>query len=305
MRLSRRDFIRSGIILTGGALLPAWAAADRRHESYPDVSHVTGGDTEEKVAAAIDALGGITRFVKPGQTVVINPNVGFPNPVEMATTTDPEAVAAVAGICRSAGAKRVVVADYPVQDPEYCFERSGMAKLARLNGVGVIPLSSESAYRTMPVPGYTEVPEVDLAEVAADAAVLIAMPVAKCHSSAGVSLAMKGNMGLIRARGPFHSRYDLHQAVVDLAKLVTPTLVVTDAQRALITRGPGGPGEVARPDAIIAGVNSASVDAYTVGAVKWYHRRVAPEEIRHIRLAGEQGVGEIDVARLRVSRLIT
>ena len=300
MSLTRRDFMKAGLVLTGGALVPRWARAEA---ATPDVVHASGGSAAEKVRAAVDALGGMERYVKAGQRVLINPNAGFPNPAHMATTTDPAAIEPVIEMCREAGAREILVADYPVRDPELCFERSGIGDLARLPGAQVSPLTARSPYTTTTIPGAVEVTEVDLATAVGRADVLIAMPIAKSHSSAGVSFAMKGNMGLIQARGPFHSRYDLHQAVADLAKLVTPTLVITDAQRALVTRGPGGPGRVETPDAIIAGTNAASVDAYTVGIAQWYNRAFTPDQVRHIKLAGEQGIGEIDLARLTVRRI--
>jgi uncharacterized protein (DUF362 family) len=305
MPFSRREFLKSSLVLSGGVLLPRWAHAldGSEVDRLPDVVHATGGSARDMIRAAIADLGGIGNYVKPGYKVLINPNVGFPNPAEMATTTDPLAIGAVAELCVEAGARSVVISDYPVRDPDLCFERSGIADLARMSGVDVTPLSARSPYTNTGIPGAAEVAEVDLATIVHESDAVIAMPVAKCHSSAGVSFSMKGNMGLIQARGPFHSRYDLHQAVVDLAKLIQPTLVITDAQRALVTRGPGGPGRVETPGAILAGLNAASVDAYAVGLAQWYNRAFRPDQVRHIRLAGEQGLGIIDTDQMLINRV--
>lgn len=305
MPVSRRDFLKSGLILTGGVLLPRWAhAADAsRFDRLPDVVHVTGGGPDTLLQRAITELGGISQYVKPGMSVLINPNVGFPNPPEMATTTDPQLIIAMVDLCKEAGARSITVADYPVRDPDLCFERSGIGDLARLNGVDVIPLNARSPYTPTSIPGAVEVAEVDLATLVHASDILISMPIAKSHASSGVSFALKNNMGLIQARGPFHARYDLHQAIVDLGKLVKPTLIVTDAQRALVTRGPGGPGRVETPGAVIAGLNAACVDAHTVGIASWYNQSLRPDQVKHIRLAGEQGLGEIDCSRLDIRRI--
>jgi len=301
--MTRREFFRRGAVLTGGLLLPRWVQG-AAGEPVPDVVHVTGGAPEEAVRAAVNGLGGIGAFVRRGQKVVISPNVAFPNPPEMATTSDRRVVAAVIDLCKEAGASRIVVASYPVRDPDLCFERTGIGDLARMNGVEVVPLSSGSAYTPVQIPDAVEVHEVEVATIVRESDVLISIPVAKSHSSAGVSLTMKGHMGLIRSRGPFHSRYDLHQAIVDLSKIIRPNLIVTDAQRALVTRGPGGPGRIETPRAILAGTNQATVDAYTVGLANWYDRAFTADQVQHIKLAHEQGLGVIDLRRMNLSRVV-
>jgi uncharacterized protein (DUF362 family) len=285
-------------------VVPKWAySAVAGTTAPPDVVHVTGGSIDAAIRAAVDRLGGISQFVRRGQKVVISPNVGFPNPAEMATTTDPAVVRVIATLCKEAGASSVTIANYPVRDPELCFERSGIGELARMNGVDVVPLNSGSPYTSVRIPGGVDVSEVEVATIVRQADVLIAVPVAKSHSSAGVSFAMKGMMGLIRSRGLFHARYDLHQAVADLSRVVKAQLVIVDARRALVTRGPGGPGRVELPNAIVAGRSQISVDAYSVGLAQWYNRSVTASQVRHIRLAGEQGLGVIDVSAMKVAKV--
>ncbi len=308
MPMTRREFFRTGLALAGSALLPrsgfaAEGSADALPDGLPDVAHVAGGAPEDAVRAAVDAVGGISAFVKPGQSVLIKPNVGFPNAPEAVTTTDPVVVAAVAALCKEARAGSIVIADYPVRNTEMCFDESGIGGLGRIGGVDVMPLSGNSAFATTAIPNAVEVQEVDYAQVALQADVIIAVPVAKSHSGAGVTFALKGMMGLIQARGAFHRQYDLHQAVADLAKLAKPDLVVTDARRALVTGGPGGPGRVETPGAILAGANATTVDAYTVGMAEWYNRAVTADKVRHLVLANQQGLGEIDVALMNVANI--
>ena len=62
---------------------------------------------------AIAAIGGIERFVKPGNDVIIKPNICTATPLEYAATTNPEVVAALVQLCLGAGAKRVRVMDFP------------------------------------------------------------------------------------------------------------------------------------------------------------------------------------------------
>ncbi len=136
-----------------------------------------------------------------------------------------------------------------------------------------------------------------------EADVLIAAPVAKSHSSAGVSLSMKGMMGLIWNRGIMHSRYDLHASIVDLASLLKPDLVVVDGSRVLSTNGPAGPGRVLKPDTIIASGDMVAADAQAVAMFEWYGRKLKPHNVKHIRIAHERGLGRMDIEKLHVKKI--
>src|SRR4030043_1007403 len=92
-----------------------------------------------------------------------------------------------------------------------------------------------------------------------DDSVLINIPVAKSHSTTGVSLGMKGLMGLIWERESFHSQFNINQALADLATVIKPRLTILDATRALVSGGPGGPGEVRKTNLVIAGVEPRAV----------------------------------------------
>jgi uncharacterized protein (DUF362 family) len=118
-----------------------------------------------------------------------------------------------------------------------------------------------------------------------------------------VSFAMKGMMGMVLDRRSMHWRYDLHQGIVDICRVLNPALVITDATRALVTRGPGGPGRVETPDAIVAGTKMTTVDAYTLTLAKWYNKGFTWNEVPHLKLAHEQGFGEVDPSKMNVKRI--
>jgi uncharacterized protein (DUF362 family) len=136
-----------------------------------------------------------------------------------------------------------------------------------------------------------------------EADVLIAAPVAKSHSGAGVSLSLKGQMGLILDRGAMHSRYDLAPAIVDLNMRLKPNLAVIDATRVLTTGGPGGPGKVITPGEVIASADPVAADALAVASYEWYGQKLQPRQVTHIRLAHERGLGRMDVENMIIRRV--
>jgi uncharacterized protein (DUF362 family) len=115
-----------------------------------------------------------------------------------------------------------------------------------------------------------------------------------------VSLGIKNLMGLIWDRWSFHSRYNINQALADLVAAIKPHLTLLDATRALVTGGPGGPGEVQKPDLIIAGTDPVAVDAYGVTVAPWYGQQFKGRQVEHLLAAHQRGVGKIDLEQLRI-----
>jgi len=309
--MNRREFLqwqaRAVCYLTAGApllsasglFLPHRALAD----GLPDVA-VASGTPAAAARAAVEAIGGMSRFVKPGQSVVIKPNMSFAQGVDSATTTHPEVVREVLIMVKEAGAGKVRVLDHSLQNAALSLEQSGI--LAACNEVeeGICHhLMDAGFYRQAAVDGALEMRENAFMRDVLDADVLIAVPVAKSHGGAGVSLSLKGQMGLILDRRIMHSRYDLATSIVDLNLKVRPNLAIIDATRVLTTGGPGGPGKVITPGEVIASADPVAADATAVASYEWYGRRMQPRQVPHILLAHERGLGRMDIENLRIQRL--
>jgi len=264
---------------------------------------VVKGTPEKAVQRALELLGGIGRFVKKGNIVVLKPNIGFPASPGMGATTSPEVVRMMAELCLGAGAARVMVLDYPVRRPSLCLDRSGIGKACDgLSGVHTLALADRKFYTEKKVPGAEALDTVEIAKDVLDADVFINIPTAKSHSATGVSLGMKNLMGAIWDRNVFHRKLDLDKAIVDLATVLRPHLTVLDATRALTTGGPGGPGEVAKLDTIVAGTDPVAVDACGAELTPWYGRKFAARQVKHILYAGERGLGNLDTASIKIRR---
>jgi uncharacterized protein (DUF362 family) len=272
-------------------------------EGSPDLASAKG-DPASATRGAVELLGGMAAFVKAGDRVVIKPNMSFANPPEMATNTNPEVVRTLVMMCREAGASRVDVLDHTLSTAEMCLEQSGIRSACKGLGPGSVEAVSDARrYRETDIPDGRQMKRTDVVREVLESDVLISAPVAKHHSATGVSLSMKGNMGLILDRGVMHWKHDLHTAIVDLATLLAPDLVVIDATRALTTNGPYGPGEVAKLDTVITSRDMVAADAKAVSMIKWYGRSIAPRQVKHIKLAHERGLGRMDIENLRTAEI--
>jgi uncharacterized protein (DUF362 family) len=296
--ISRREFLKvaSAGLALGVMGKPGLLTAKNDYDLV-----VINGDPAAATRKALEAMGGISHFVKKGQRVVLKPNMSFNNPPDRASTTHPLVVAAVAEACLEAGAQRVAVLDYPLRKGELCLERSGIRDACKsIKEVHVAALEERKFFREIKVPQGKVFDRVEVMIDALESDVLINLPQAKSHSATGVSLGIKGLMGLIWDRWSFHSKYDIDQALADLATVIKPQLTILDATRALVSGGPGGPGEVVKPNLIIAGVDPVAVDSYAVSIAPWYGQNFKGRQVKHLLMANQRGLGKVDLDQLRI-----
>lgn len=297
--ISRRGFLKTGAVATfvSGPFFTGFVYA----EGNADLAEIKGENIEAVVRAAVAAVGGIGSFVKKGNQVIVKPNLSFASNPERAATTNPAVLQAVIKLCLEAGAKNVLVVDHPLQDAEIIGTRADVAQMVKQtkNALLILP-TTENLYAETPIPQGKEMKSTKMAKILKEAEVLINLPVAKSHGATGVSLGLKGNMGLNWDRKWMHEASDLNQTIADLATIVKPSLTIVDAIRALTTRGPQGPGKVANLNTILAGRDPVAVDAYAVALTPWYNQKLTAKNVAHIVKSAEMGVGQIDTSKLNV-----
>jgi len=299
-KMSRRDFLirgGGGLACAGMGLLSApdlVRAAESVLAGPPDLAVVTGGDPAGNTLRAIQALGGIGRFVKQGAKVAIKPNALTGNRPETASTTNPDVLETVVRLCVEAGAGDVVVLSH---DSERNFERNGLLEAAGRGGARLLAANSRDLYRPVPLVRGRLLESVEIIGEILDADVFINIPIAKHHGAAEVTLSMKNLMGINWNRGRFH-QYGLQQCIADLNTAVRPDLIVMDANRVLLTNGPAGPGETRDALTVVAGTDPVAMDAYGTTLLDRN-----PMDVGHIRYAYQQGIGEIDLEKLTIEKI--
>ncbi|GHV52107.1 hypothetical protein FACS1894206_00280 [Deltaproteobacteria bacterium] len=307
--MDRRNFLKAMGLAALSAGVPLGAARPLLAQVLPDQGPpdlvLVKGAPGAATRAAIQALGGMSRFVKTGQKVVIKPNMSFAQSPESATNTHPDVVRELVVLCKEAGAGRVRVLDNPLQSSELALRKSGILDACNSVEEGICRhITSGSLYRETVISDGLDMKSNAFMLDVLEADVIIAVPVAKSHGSTGVSLSLKGQMGLISDRRSMHSTYALDTSIVDLNTTVKPALSVIDATRVLSTKGPGGNGLVLTPGEVIASSDPVAADALAVSSYEWYGQKIAPRQVGHIRLAHERGLGRMDIDNLRISRLV-
>jgi uncharacterized protein (DUF362 family) len=298
--MNRRDFLKSAVI-TGAALTipagldPLLKTMDAAEKT--DLAVVHGTPPAKITRAAVDALGGMKRFISRGDVVVIKPNIGWDRTPEYAATTNPEVVATVVKLCFEAGAKRVKVFDHPVSDARRTYKQSGIADAATAMGA-TVTFMDDRKFKDMQIKGltlkswplYTEVFEADK---------VINLPIAKTHGIAKLTLGMKNWMGVMGgSRGRIHQRID--ESLMDLATFIKPALTILDAVRILTDNGPqgGNLADVKQLNMVIAGTDVVAVDAF--GATLF---GIKPANMACIRLGHQARLGSMDLAKMKIKRI--
>jgi uncharacterized protein (DUF362 family) len=234
-------------------------------------------------------------FVKPKQTVLLKPNMGFAVPNNRHANTSTQLIAGVARLALEQGAGEVIVADHSVSESEEVIESMGLRQAVKPLGVKVMAVSDGSEWVETRLPNGRSIQSADVLRVALEADVHIALPTAKSHGSAGFTGTLKGMMGLVLTRKTFHWLHDLHQAIVDLNTAIRPHLTIMEGLDVMTTNGPRGPGKLVRCDSLIAGTDPVAVDSAGVRLAPLHGQKVSPGRIRHLALAASTGLGNIDL----------
>lgn len=293
--MERRRFLR----LIGLSSL-FWSLGLRKlfASTGPLVAVADGADAAAITRNAINALGGMKRFVKPGNTVVVKPNIGWDRAPELAANTNPLVVRAVVEECLRAGAKKVKVFDRTCSDERRCYKNSGIeTALSGLKGVEVKHIEQER-YKKVALNGKA-LKEWELYGEALSADVYINVPVLKHHGLSKLTIGMKNVMGIMGGnRGSIHKNIDV--ALADINSVFKTHLVVVDATRILTAHGPQGGDlkDVKILNKVIASTDIVAADAYatTLFGLK-------PEDIAVTLEAHKRGLGEMRVDRMKIQKV--
>ncbi len=312
-KLGRREFIKKSTryslsAAVGGSMLGHLAQAASAHASAGemlDIAVVEGEDYFKSAFKAVDLLGGMERFVPKGSRVAILPNVQRWHP---GTFTKPEIVRATVQMCKKAGATEVNCLSWLEMDN---WAKTGLATVLEEEGANLKLVESEEAnFKPVKVAKGKALKEAMIMKEFDNNDVFIDMPITKDHAGNKFTGTMKNMMGLnyrVNNRENFHRPNwttdindikHLDQCIADINTVITPTLCIVDATEFIITNGPMGPGEITRPQKIVAGVNRVAMDAYccTLWGLK-------AEDIFQINMAQELGLGVMDLKKARVKEV--
>jgi len=298
--VKRRSFLKNTASATAVSALPAPLLNAQEAAAAPAATVVVvhGKDIPKMLEAGIAILGGWDAFIKPGMAVVIKPNVAWNSEPAQGGNTHPDLVKACVLAAQAKGAAKISLPENTCHPEKSTFKVSGVE--AALKGTkGRLYRPAKDDYRKVEIPKGKIVKAACVPKELLDCDCLINMPVAKHHSGATLTLSMKNWMGSVsnEDRRGWH-RDGLHQCIADCSTFIKPKLVIIDATRIMLTKGPQGPGDLAHPEEIILSTDPVAADAYAATLFK-----KEPFDIGYIKLAHEMGVGCGDLKKIRIERV--
>ncbi|MFQ3574479.1 MAG: DUF362 domain-containing protein [Thermodesulfovibrionales bacterium] len=266
-------------------------------KTYPDLAVSKGMDVEKIVRSVVDRLGGMGRFVKPGERVLVKPNASWDRQPEQAANTNPLVVSTIVKMCLEAKAKEVWVTDVTVNDAHRSFSRSGIES-AVLRAGGMIKFPTSNDFVTTDLKG--EVLKVwPVCRFFHEVDRLINVPIVKHHSLSKCTIAMKNLYGVIGGqRNLLHQ--DIYTSIADLATAIRPTLTIVDATRVLMRNGPtgGDPSDVYEYHTVAASTDIVAIETF---ALRFLGLKV--DDIPSISIAEKRGVGTSRLRDLHIAEM--
>ncbi|WP_020676018.1 DUF362 domain-containing protein [Geopsychrobacter electrodiphilus] len=300
--LDRRQFIfqslRSACLAAVAGSIPQLILPRAVYAAQDRVLVVrTGEDIPQLVRQTVAALGGMERFVKPGETVVVKPNIGWDRGVDLAANTHPLVVKTVVSLCLEAGAKKVQLFDRTCNDPRRCYVSSGIQQaISDLNSIQAeLVYMDRRAYKELEISQGKAINRWSFYLPALEADRLINLPIAKHHSISTLTLGMKNLMGVIGGnRGMLHSK--IAEALADINTVIHSDLTLIDATRILVANGPQGGRleDVEVRNTLIASPQVVTADAFASTLFGYQ-----PDQIETIVAGYRRGLGEIDLSRVQ------
>lgn len=315
--MDRRDFLKT-LAMAGAAVtlktngmmdvmastVPGGNAPAAAAKDAADLAAIMNGEPVAMLQAALKELGGIERFVKKGNKVVLKPNIGWDRTPELAGNTNPEIVAEMVRLCLKAGAAEVKVFDHTCDNWSRCYDHSGIKEAVEKAGGTMVPAHEPSYYQEVEIPKGKALKKAQVHKAIMDCDVWFNIPILKNHGGALMTAAMKNHMGIVWDRRAVH-QYGLHQCIADLCTIKPAALHIVDAYRTLATNGPQGrsASDVVLTKALFASTDIVAVDTAAGKFFTGVNKSIKFENIEHIPDAEKLGLGSMDLDSMNVKKI--
>ncbi len=299
---SRRSFVKMGVAGTTAAI--AVSSKTEAVEAVEVVNKVDvwvlhGTDNRKLMQKAMGIIQENGWFGQNVKTVALKVNAAWARTPEEGANTHPDLVDVFIESAKKGGVKEILIPEHPCNNAKIAFKRSGIQPVAKGHKCKMVDLKTQQkSFREVQIPEGRKLKSTEVASEFLDADAVVNMPVAKHHSGATLTMAMKNWMGAVKDRRYWH-RNDLHQCIADFSSFMKPTWTIIDATRCMMDSGPQGPAkELKVPNLLIVSKDQVAADAY---ASSIFHD--SPYAIKYLKYAEEMGIGVVDQARMNIHKI--
>ena len=251
----------------------------------------------EALQRQFELLGGLEKFVTPGDTVLLKPNFIAPRSRHHATQTDPAVIIETARLLKDFGA-RPFVGDSPAWGNVFtCVRALRLEEPLKKLSVPVKQLDKPKWSRI----GAKNI-RVGISSVALDADVIINLPKFKSHQQLTATFAVKNMFGCVsgKRKALWHftkgkNADDFCEFLIDIYKFLKPAFTIIDGVIAM--DGPGPIKGRARPLGwLISGTDPIACETICAKLIG-----IKPEDIPIIKTARQMGFGCSDLTKIEIA----
>lgn len=267
---------------------------DKKKVSLVKCTNYDTAQVQAAVKKAVDLLGGIEKFIKPGEKVLLKPNLLTDAEPERGITTHPEVVRAVIRLIKPV-TKDIICGDGPSvwgekKDAERVYRATGMTKLCQEEGVELVYFTHPVIKKGLPLADWPF--KVDK---------FVNIPKFKTHGYTVLTAALKNLFGLIVGMHKMKVHFDnprprmLSKVIVDIYETRRPDLNILDGIVAMEGQGPGSAGTLKDMALVAASDDGACLDMVLAGLMK-----IGGLDIPTNKEAFERGLGPRDMSSIAI-----
>lgn len=247
------------------------------------------------VSKAVELLGGIAKFVPPGSSVLVKPNLLMAKEPEAAIDTHPEVVRAVVRLLKGIGC-RIYLGDgpcvfgYQVENVDEVYRLSGMKRVCDEEGIELVKFEERRWRKKFPLTRWLDKCEC-----------LVNLPKLKTHDYTLISAAVKNLFGLIPGtyKAELHKNYhkppDFANILLDIYQEARPCFTLVDGILAMEGDGPGTTGKPRQLGLLLAGRDCVALDSVIAKIIG-----LEPQDIFTNKEAQRRNLGAAELSSISI-----
>lgn len=255
------------------------------------------------VGEAVDLVGGMKKFVKKGDKVLLKVNLLMPKPPSAGVTTHPAVMVAAAKLVKEAGGKPAL-GDSSMWQTKRSLKLCGVKEAAEEVGAEVWNLE-ESKPKRVKIKGGGGLEEIFISSKVFEADVIISLCKLKAHELTLFTGAVKNMFGTVQGRhkSQVHKNSpkpkEFSEALLNIYSLVTPHFSIMDG--IMSVQGSAGVGTTRKMKVVLAGANAVALDTVAAKLIGYSSRELPVNRAAKKRGLSGTSMDEISVKGASVS----
>lgn len=285
--MKRRTFIHTSLLATGGLLFQAHGKVKK---APTKLASIRGGSATEMLDLAIEAMGGLQKYIGAGQKILVKPTMRWNQASASGRNTNPDLLGLLVRRCYEAGSRGVYLFDQTIDPWTKCYKNSGIERAVKDAGAKIIPGDKEFLYQPASIPGAKVLSDPKLHQLAHEADLIINVPAVQELADGTYFGAFQNMLNLM---WNYQSEQQQAEAILDLLRFKKPTLTLVDACQV--------PGNDTIHDykSLFLSTDMVAAEAYAVKRLG-----IDPTTLNYLQLAQQESFGQITLAPENIRSIV-